>query len=339
MNFTRRPAVITGVALVGAGVIAVTPVTAPVTDIHVHGVQLTADEEQITLDIVRHGQTEGSNSIVGTAVPGPPLDDTGWEQAHAVADMLKDEGPYAGLYAGEQTRMAETATPLAHALGMDVQDIHILPGLNELDGGVYEGDPLSAPGGIAFVLTLAAWALGLELVTMPGSHDLNGVVFNDSFDNAVQKIYDNTISEDGPTTDVLFSGQASISAWTLLHADNPDVSTFIPLLLGQLSGEDFLPEGHDVVVKGDPEDGWSLVSWDGQGIPQDPDLLTSLIVDVRSLIVAPQEAGWHIWEAVLGGDQTTITDAIQAGFSQVGDAIVQFPQSVISDLVGALGGG
>ena len=337
MNSALRLYVTTGVALVGASVIAVTPVTAPLPDVHVPDIQLTADEESVTLDLVRHGQTLGPQSTVDTgAVPGFPLDEAGQEQAQVVANVLASEGPYAGIYAGENIRMPETAAPLADLENLTVQ---ILPGLNEIGGGIYAGDSLSSPGGILYELTLAAWALGLVLVSMPGSTDFNGVAFDESFSGAVQTIYDNTVSAantTGSTSDVAVSGEAAISTWALMNATNPDLSFFTPLFLDQLSGEDFLPEGGIVVVQGDPEEGWTLVSWNGEPVPP-ATLPTELFVDVRNLIEAPQFAAYNIYEALLTGDSTTIENAIQAGVSEVGAAIVQFPQSVIDDIIGALG--
>jgi hypothetical protein len=96
------------------------------------------------------------------------------------------------------------------------------------------------------------------------------------------------------------------------------------------------PEDGIVVVRGDPEDGWTLVSFNGYPFPQDPGLLTELFVDVRNLIMAPQIAENHIVEALLGGDPTTIGNALQAGVENVGKALLQFPESVINDIVGAL---
>jgi Histidine phosphatase superfamily (branch 1) len=341
MNSALRRYVITGVALVGASVIAVTPATAPLPDFHVPDVQLTADEETITLDIVRHGETVGPQSTVDTgAIPGDPLDETGQEEAQAVAEQLAPQGPYAGIYAGEDVRMPETAAPLADLENLTVQ---ILPGLNEIGGGIYAGDALSSPGGILYELTLAAWALGFVLVPMPGSTDLNGVVFDESFGGAVQTIYDNTVSAantTGSMSDVAFSGEAAISTWALMNANNPEISIFLPLFLNDLvSGEAFLNEGGIVEVQGDPEEGWTLVSFNGTSIPQDPGLLTELFVDVRNLIEAPQFAAYNIYEALLTGDSTTITTAIQDNLDNVGTAIFQFPQSVITDIIGALGDG
>src|SRR5690625_4386537 len=147
-----------GVALVGACVIAVTPVTAPLSDVDVSGVQLTAGEEQITLDIVRSAQDARSEPIITATIPGPGLTETGQDQAQDLADRLAQEGPYAGIYAGQQIRMAETADPLVNALGTDVQ---ILAGLNGVDAGIYQGLPIASPGGTLFSLTSAAWILGL----------------------------------------------------------------------------------------------------------------------------------------------------------------------------------
>jgi hypothetical protein len=203
MNVAFRPCVTLCVTLVGASVIAVTPVTASLP-----GVQLTAGEEQITLDLVRHGETVGSNSIVASDLPGPPLDEIGQEQAQAVATLLAPEGPYAGIYAGDNIRMPETVQPLADQLGMDVQQ---LSGLDEISPGVYNHVPFTSPAGTLYFATLAAWVLGLDSVQLPGSDDFNGVAFDENFSNAVQTIYDNTVSEGGPTTDVAASGAAAAS--------------------------------------------------------------------------------------------------------------------------------
>jgi hypothetical protein len=343
MNVASRSYVTAGVALIGASIIAVPPVTVPLSNALVFDVALIAGEEQITLDLVRHGETVGPTNVVSgppgeAPIPGPPLDETGQEQAQAVAQAIQAEydDSIAGIYAGQNIRMPETAAPLADQLGIDTQ---ILPGLNEIPGGIYQGDLLSSPGGILYELTLAAWAFGLDFVPMPGSPDFNGVAFDESFSNAVQSIYDNTVSGGGPSTDVAFSGEAAITTWTLMNVNNPDASFFLPLFFNDLlSGKDILPNVGQVVLKGEPGD-WTLVSFNGQPIPEDPGLLTDLIVDVRSLITAPQIATYNIVEALLGGDPTTIENAIQTGLSDVGSAIVQFPQSVVNDIIDALGDG
>jgi broad specificity phosphatase PhoE len=335
-----------GVVLAGASVIAVSPVTTPGPDGHVPGIQLTAGEEPIVIDFVRHGTVtaEGSPPLVTATVPGPPLTDVGQQQAQDVGDKLFNElgGPHgvAGIFAGQEQRMPETAAPFATLEHMTPQ---ILPGLNEIDGGVYEGDPIISPGGILYRLTVAAWPFGLEVAQMPGSKDLNGVAFDERFNDAVDTMYntataDPVVSANGNITDVAYSGEAAITAWTLMNVNNPDLSIFLPLFLKQLEGVDLLPDAGVVTVKGDPEDGWTLVSFNGQSVPP-PGLLTELFVDFRDLITAPQTAEYHIFEAILTGDPTAIEHALQAGLQNVGAAIVQFPQSVINDIVDALNDG
>jgi hypothetical protein len=48
-------------------------------------------------------------------------------------------------------------------------------------------------------------------------------------------------------------------------------------------------------------------------------------------------AGWHIWEAIGGGDPADITAALQTGFNDVLAAFAAFPQAVIDTITGAMG--
>src|SRR5699024_7492145 len=105
--------------------------------------------------------------------------------AQDLGDRLAQAGSYAGIYAGQQIRMSQTADLLDAALGMDAQDVQILPGLNAMDAGIYQGVPIASPGGHLFALTSAAWILGLEFLPVPGSSDLNGMAFEERFNDAV----------------------------------------------------------------------------------------------------------------------------------------------------------
>lgn len=337
MKLAGGPYVTAGGAITVAGLITATPVDPPLPAPQEHAVQLAAGEEEITLDLVRHG-SDGPPSYISTAgsfLPGYPLNEAGREQAEAVGHLLAQQGPYAGIYAGDNIRMPETAAPLADLLDLKVQ---LLPGLDEIAGGIYNSLPASSPAGILYELTLAAWVAGLDFVSMPGG--LSGVAFDEDFTGAVQTIYDNTLSAGGPAKDAAFSGEAAISTWSMMNAKNPDLSIFLPLFLENLlTNKAFLPATGVVVLQGDPEAGWTLVSWNGQAIPQVVGLPTELVVDVRDLITAPQFAAYNLQEAVLGGDPTTIMKALQAGLHEVGAAIVQFPISVIDDVIGAVSGG
>jgi hypothetical protein len=336
MELSRRSYLAAGVVTATAGLIAATPVAPPPAEAQQRAIALAAGEEDIVLDLVRHGSDGPVSylSTIGSYLPGYPLNATGQEQATAVASFLEQGAPYAGIYAGENLRMIQTAQPLADALHMNITE---LPGLDEIAGGIYNGDPSASPGGILYDLTLAAWVFGLDSVPMGGSYDLNGVSFDEGFSNAVASIYDSTVSSGGSTTDVAFSGEAAISTWSLMNAKNPDVAIFLPLFAEDLvGGKDFLPNTGVVVLQGDPTEGWTLVSFDGRSIPQDPGLLTQLIVDVRDLITPPQIAAYNVTEALFAGDPTAVGAALEEGLQNIGAAIVQFPVSVIGDTASAV---
>ena len=286
-------------------------------------------EGSITLDFVRHGEA-GNSSVIDNSVPGPPLTAAGAIQAHDVAGLLAGDD-IDGIYSSAMTRAQETADPLAVLLGMSVP-VPELSGLNEIDAGIYAGWPVDI-GGLPIGAALYAfapflWTLGLYFVPQLGSSDVNGMVFEDRFSDAVQTIY-NATATDG--TDAVFAHEGSIAFWTLMNVDNPDFGLMVNQAL--TTGE-LLDYTGVVEVQGSPEDGWTLISWDGIPVPRDPGLLTDLFVDFRDLITAPQMALYHIWEALLTGDAGAISDALSTGFNDVGAALAQFPAEVLHDLFG-----
>lgn len=294
-----------------------------------------ADDGSIVLDFVRHGES-GDMTVVNTLVPGPDLTDTGEQQADDLVKVLSGNG-IDEIYASAMIRSQETATPLAEALNLPIQ---VLPGLNEIDAGIFEGIPVNVGdlplGGALYLLAPLAWTLGLDFVPQLGSTvDPNGIAFDESFSGAVQSIYDGSIGSDaGNITDAVFSHEGAIAIWTLMNVNNPDFSLVLQEFLN--TGE-LLPYTGQVVVDGSPGD-WTLVSWDGTAVPQDPGLPTELFVDWRDLITAPQFAGYDIYEALLTGNSMTIDTAIQAGVSQIDAALAQFPVAVFDDIVSAFGG-
>ena len=90
---------------------------------------------------------------IDTAVPGPSLTPVGEQQADAVANRLKGNG-YDGVFASEMVRTQQTAAPMSKALG---KPVNVLPGLNEISAGWFDGVPmrirratyLVAPDGLA----------------------------------------------------------------------------------------------------------------------------------------------------------------------------------------------
>ena len=293
-----------------------------------------ADDGSIVLDFVRHGES-GDMTVVNTLVPGPDLTDTGEQQADDLVKVLSGNG-IDDIYASAMIRSQETAMPLAEALNLPIQ---VLPGLNEIDAGIFEGIPVNVGdlplGGALYLLAPLAWTLGLDFVPQLGSTvDPNGIAFDESFSGAVQSIYDGSVGSDtGNITDAVFSHEGAIAIWTLMNVNNPDFSLVLQELLN--TGE-LLPYTGQVVVDGSPGD-WTLVSWDGTPVPQDPGLPTELFVDSRDLITAPQFAGYDIYDALLTGNSATIDTALQAGVSQIDTALTQFPVAVFDDIVSAFG--
>jgi broad specificity phosphatase PhoE len=286
------------------------------------------NQQSIVIDFVRHGQSVGNaTNIMDTTVPGTGLTALGAQQAQTIATALAGQGPFAGIFTSQLIRTQLTAAPLA-GLGLPA-----LPGLDEIDAGIFQGLPNVSPAGILYLVGPAAWTLGLPIVPMlaPGSAQLNGVVFDQGFTNALQTMYATAMANpvhaaSGQITDVAYSSEFAIEVGTLMNVNNPD-----PLLMFTHP----LPNTGVVVVQGSPQGGWTMVSWDG--VPVGPATLpTKLFVDVRNLITAPQFAAWNSLSALGTGDPATIVNSVGSGVDQVAAATVQFPLSVTRDLVHAV---
>jgi hypothetical protein len=298
-----------------------------------------ADDGSIVLDFVRHGQSiDNAAGIIDTEAPGSALTTTGEHEASTVANSIISEygTNIAGVFDSQELRTQETAAPLVAELVASGNNtpLQTLAGLNEIPAGSFEGDATNSLEGILYLLGPLSWAFGLDLVPDLGDPSVNGVTFDESFGGAVQTIYDGTASATGTPTDVAFSSEGAIAVWTLMNVNNPDFSV---LLQEVAETEGFLPNTGQVVIEGSPGD-WTLVSYDGTAVPQDPGLGTELFVDFRNLIEAPQFAGYDIYEALLSGNSATIDAALQAGITQVDTALTQFPVEVFDDIVAALGG-
>ncbi|MEZ0384359.1 histidine phosphatase family protein [Mycobacterium sp. pW045] len=333
-----RPWIAGAVALVSASAVAaapvVNPVAAPLAIPSAAEILLAAQD--ITLDLVRHGESvDNAEDVLGTIPPGAALTALGQQQATDVAPGIQAAFPdgIEGIYASEFLRAQDTAQPLADLLNMDITT---LPGLNELHGGFLEGQSLDVFAQIGYIFAPVMWIMGQYWMPQLGSTiDVNGVVFNDRVSDAIEAIYSNTISDpDSPMTSVAFAHAGTIAIWTLMNVKNPDLWLVINEGIKTLSP---LANAAQVVIEGNPTDGWTLVSWDGHEVSATPDLLTGLFVDWRDLTTAPQIATWHILEAIQGGDQAEIAAALETGFDQVVAAISAFPQAVIDTFTDAFG--
>jgi broad specificity phosphatase PhoE len=334
--FATRSLVIACASLASAGVVAATPVKAPPPGIKALDIRLTSGEDMI-LDLVRHGQsTDNVDGIIGTTPPGAALTTEGGEQAAYLANpdnpqALAAPSSYDGIYASDFIRTQETAADWLSAAGAPNTPVTDLAGLDEINAGYLDGSQETEINGLLYLAGPLAWIFGQYWVPELGSTiNPNGAAFEENFSGAVQTIYDaGGATTNGDLTDVAFSHELAIMTWVMMNVKNPDFQ----ILLNGIESQGFLSNTGQVIVEGNPTDGWTLVSWDGTAVPQDPGLATSLFVDYRDLITAPQIAGYNIYEAILGGDPTTITSALQTGFDQVGTALLQFPDAVYNSIV------
>ncbi len=207
------------------------------------GTSSAPEARDITLTFIRHAESEANAAeIASTTVPGPPLTPVGQEQAAALADRLSGEG-FDGIYASQMVRTQQSAAPLSKELG---EQVTVLPGLNEIPAGWFEGIPVADTSG-TFLLGPQAWLKGDRRFGIPGSED--GDEFNGAFTNAVQTIY-----ESGDDKPVAFSSGLAVMMWTLMNARNGKQS---------LLTDHPLPNTGRVVLTGNPTMGWTLMSWDG----------------------------------------------------------------------------
>lgn len=105
----------------------------------------------------------------------------------------------------------------------------LLSGLTEVDGGFYAGLPVLSPAGILYGLSTFAWTSGLvNALPILGASDYNGLVTLDKYDNAVDTIYADTltdpvVSTNGQITDAVYSSSASTLVWVFDTVKNPDI--------------------------------------------------------------------------------------------------------------------
>ncbi|KHO25136.1 histidine phosphatase family protein [Mycolicibacterium setense] len=199
----------------------------------------------ITLTFVRHAQSAGNASgLIDSSTPGPPLTELGRTQAVASAQRLAPNH-YDGIFASTMVRTQQTAQPMADTLA---EPITVLPGLHEVEAGIYEGQP-EASAVQTYFAAPEQWLRGDRNARIPGSID--GNEFDARFDEAVQQIYDS--GDDDP---VAYSHGAAIMLWVQMNVANPNPEL---LMRHPLDNTGY------VVVKGNPTDGWTLTDWDGAG--------------------------------------------------------------------------
>lgn len=195
--------------------------------------------------LIRHGQTPANvGGILATDAPGPGLTELGYRQAEEIPRALAND-PIDAIFVSRLVRTRLTAAPLAEALVLDPIE---LPGIHEIEAGDLEGlsDHASAR---LYMETAFSWGLGSLDPVMPGAFD--GHAFFERFDADIETVFE-TVGENG--TAVVVSHGAAIRVWVAGRATN------VPPMF---SGEREIDNTGVVELDGSPEEGWTLLSWQG----------------------------------------------------------------------------
>ena len=191
--------------------------------------------------LMRHGQTHANVSgELDTAHPGVDLTDLGRAQAAAAAKALADEHLDA-VYVSSRLRTHQTAAPTAEDRDLDLT---VLDGLEEIAAGDFEmrSDHAAVAG---YIGSVATWLEGDLTHRMPGGE--TGEEFLARFDAAVRRIVDA-----GHRAALVVSHGAALRTWVSArmepHPDAPPAHQ--PLHNTAL-----------IVLDGDHESGWRMVSW------------------------------------------------------------------------------
>ncbi|MGI9164452.1 MAG: histidine phosphatase family protein [Mycobacterium sp.] len=278
--------------------------------------------DSVTLTLIRHAESFGNvpGAGIDTKVPGPVLTPLGEQQAADIAPGLALAG-FDGIYYSNMIRTYQTAQPLM-AL-QPTWSTQELAGFREISAGIFEGQPISSGlGRIGYFLIPLTWALGLRSLPIPLGE--GGNEFDARYSGAVA-----TVIANGDTEPVIFSHGAAIMAWSVMNVDNPDIGLLLSHPLGNTE---------QVVVTGNPTDGWMMQSYAGIPVSQNPSLLTQLFVNTRDLIVAPQTAAYNVVAAIGTLNLQNIVVAVADGVVSVIKAGVGFVVNSATDIVNAIVG-
>ena len=235
-------------------------------------------------------------------------------------------------------RSQETATPLADALTFANSGVaglqrnrcrHFRRHAGEHRGHSAGRRPLPAsagsPGTARYRTSCRSWAPRV---------DPNGIAFDENFGGAVQTIYDGSVgSSPATSTDAVFSHEGAIRDLDADERRQPGFRARTPRVRHHRRIAAVTPVKSSSRAR--PED-WTLVSWDGDAVPQDPGLPTELFVDFRSLIEAPQFADTTSTSLCSPEVRRRSTARSKPESAEVDTALAQFPVAVFDDIVGAI---
>lgn len=296
------------------------------------------------------------------AVPGPSIlpgftqtAPGGVQQSQELVQRLVATGlPYDAIYASTLVRTQQTAQPYSEYSGLSVT---VLDGLREVRAGANEDaitdvvdgafvDPRMA----SYVGVQDAWRVGRGLTPMPqnpdpldpnpatnANGDVNGLVFNDRTNVAIQKIYWDEMSKyptftaDAVNPDanpLAFSHSGTITSWVLMNVKNPLDLAYV--------NANRIGNTQTAVVVGNPTDGWTLVSWKGVAVSPTPTLGMAFFVTFRDYGFVLQRSAWNVAVAQQTGDLGQVLQAIGTGLVQDAVATAALPGQLVGDVANAV---
>lgn len=195
---------------------------------------------------MRHGQTHANVSgELDTAHPGVELTDLGRAQAVAASKALAEEHLDA-IYVSSRVRTHQTAAPTAEDRALTPTE---LEGLEEIQAGDFEmrSDHDAVAG---YIGSVATWLEGDLTHRMPGAE--TGEEFLSRFDAAVRRIVGA-----GHAAALVVSHGAALRTWISSRMDpHPDAPPATQPLHNTAL----------VVLEGDFDAGWRMVSWQGHPV-------------------------------------------------------------------------
>lgn len=195
--------------------------------------------------LIRHAETTANAArLLDTAPPGADLTDRGREQADALVTAL-DDVDLEAIYVSDLVRTHQTAAPLAAARGLEPR---IRPGVREIQAGDYEMAPDDGSWD-AYLGVLYRWAEGEPHTRIPGGE--SGAEVMERYDAVVAEAAQHDSA-------AIVSHGAVIRAWTGARARNVDHAYVADTRLHNTAV---------IVLDGDPEAGWRVVTWANEPVP------------------------------------------------------------------------
>jgi len=296
------------------------------------------------------------------AVPGPDIlpgftqtAPGGVQQAQGLVQRLIDTGvAYDAIYASTLVRTQQTSQPYSDFSGLPIT---ILDGLREVRAGAdenaittFQNGAFVDPKMANYVGVQDSWRSGWVLTPMPqdpdpvdpnpatnANGDVNGLVFNDRTNTAVEKIYWDemnrypTFTADALNPDanpLAFSHSGTVASWVEMNVKNPPSLAYITA--------NQLGNAQTAVVVGNPIDGWTLLSWNGVAVSPTPTLGMAFSVTFRDYGFVLQRSAWNVVVAQTTGDLGKVLQAVGTGLVQDAVATVVLPGQLVGDVVDAV---